>query len=98
MPTYQLEAILTRIGLALAAGVIIAIVPIAQRKARYEPSLVKRVICHLLALAAFVGFCFYAWYLWDRFVPRESEAPAPVEYPVSPAPVGPVAPEPPPGP
>jgi hypothetical protein len=95
MPTYQLEAILLRVGLALAAGVLIAIVPIAQRKARYEPSIVKRVFLHLLALASLVGFCFYAVYLWDRFVPREPEAPAPVAYPAAPAPV---APEPPPGP
>lgn len=95
MPTYQLEEILTRIGLALAAGVIIAIVPIAQRKARYEPSIVKRILFRVLALAALVGFCFYAWYLWDRFVPREPVAPAPVEYPVAPAPV---SPEPTPGP
>ena len=31
MPPYQLEAIFSRIGLALAAGVLIAIVPVAHR-------------------------------------------------------------------
>jgi hypothetical protein len=85
MPAFQLEAMLLRIGLALGAGVLIAIVPIAQRKARYEPSRSKRVILHILALIAFLGFCAYAWYLWDRYIPRAPEAPAPVSYPVSPA-------------
>ena len=90
MPAYQLEAMLIRIGLALGAGVLIALVPIAHRKTRYEPSLAKRVIFHIISLLALVGFCFYAVYLWNRFVPRESEAPAPVAYPA--APVAPVAP------
>ncbi len=92
MPTYQFEAMLTRIGLALAAGVLIAIVPIALRKARYEPSIVKRIVAHLIALAALIGFGFYGWYLWNRFIPREPAAPAPVEYPVAPAPVAPAVP------
>lgn len=93
MPTYQLEAIFIRIGLALAAGVLIAIVPIAQRKARYEPSLVKRIVLHAFALAAFIGFCFYAVYLWQRFVPAApAESPSPVAFPAAT-----VVPEPPPG-
>jgi TRAP-type C4-dicarboxylate transport system permease small subunit len=92
MPTYQFEAMLTRIGLALAAGVLIAIVPIALRKAHHERSIIKRVIANLVALAALIGFCFYGWYLWQRFIPREPEAPAPLEYPVAPAPVAVEAP------
>ena len=70
-----------------------AIVPIAQRKARYEPSLVKRIVLHGIALAAFVGFCFYAVYLWQRFVPAApAESPSPVAFPAATA-----VPEPPPG-
>jgi hypothetical protein len=84
MPTYQFEAILTRIGLALVAGVLIGTVPIARRLARYEPRIVKRILLNLLALAALLGFCFYAWYLWDRYVPRAPEAPAPINYPAAP--------------
>lgn len=87
MPTYQLEEVLIRVGLALAAGVLIFIVPIARRAARYEPRMAKRIFFNLLSLAALVGFCFYAVYLWDRFIPRTADAPAPVEYPASPAPV-----------
>jgi energy-converting hydrogenase Eha subunit F len=85
MPTYQLQAIFIRIGLALAAGVLIAIVPVALRKTRYEPSIPKRVFFYVLALVALVGFGFYASYLWNRFVPRPPEAPAPVAYPAAPA-------------
>lgn len=87
MPTYQLEEMAIRIGLALAAGVLIGTVPIARRLARYEPRMAKRIFFNLLSLSALVGFCFYAVYLWNRFIPREPEAPAPVEYPASPAPV-----------
>jgi len=90
MPTFQLEAIFTRIGLALAAGVLIAIPPLAWRCARFEPKIIKRVVCHILALLALAGFCYYAWYLWDRFVPKEPETPAPVTYPA--APTTPIAP------
>ena len=85
MPTYQFHAILTRIGLALAAGVLIAIVPVAWRKTRYEPSLPRRIFFSVLALAALVAFGFYASYLWQRFVPREPVAPAAVTYPAAPA-------------
>ena len=86
MPTYQFEAILVRVGLALAAGVLIGTVPIARRLARYEPSTIKRVLLNLISFGALVGFCVYAWYLWDRFVPREPAAPAPVVYPAAPEP------------
>ena len=74
MPTYQIQEILIHIGLALVAGVLIATVPIARRLARYESRIVKRVIFNLISLAALVGFCFYAWYLWDRYIPRAPEA------------------------
>jgi len=90
IPTYQLEAIYTRIGLALAAGVLIAIPPFAWRCARFEPSIVKRVVCHLIALIALAGFCYYGYFLWNRFVPKEAEMPDPISYPVAPA--TPVAP------
>ena len=85
MPTYQLVAILTRIGLALAAGILVFIVPIALRKARFAPHLGKRIFLYVLAFAALIGFCVYVFYLWARFVPREPEAPPSIAYPVSPA-------------
>ena len=85
MPTYQLEAILIRIGLALVAGVLIATVPIAYRLGRYEPRLAKRIFFNLLSLSAFAGFCVYVWILWDRHVPREPAVPAPVAYPANPS-------------
>ena len=86
MPAYQLQAIFLRIGLALAAGLLIAIVPVALRKTRYEPSTAKRVFFYLLALASLAGFCAYAVYLWNHFVPPEPEAPAPITYPAEPLP------------
>ena len=90
MPSYQLEAILTRVGLALVAGVLIATVPVARRLSRYEPSIYKRVFFNVLAAAALVGFAFYIWHLWNRYVPHEPAAPAPIAYPA--APVSPILP------
>lgn len=85
MPTYQFAEVLTRVGLALAAGVLIGTVPIARRAARYEPRMPKRIFFNLLSLCALIGFCFYVVYLWNRFIPRETAGPAPVEYPAPPA-------------
>jgi len=87
IPTYQLEAIFIRIGLALAAGVLIAIPPIALRCARFEASIIKRIVCHIIALIALGCFCYYGYFLWNRFVPHEPDTPEPISYPVSPAPV-----------
>ena len=92
MPAYQFHALLLRIGLALGAGVLIAVVPVALRKTRYEPSIPRRVLFYFLALVALIAFCFYAAYLWKRFVPRAPETPAPVDYPAAPtAPAEPFA-------
>ena len=86
MPAHQLDALLVRICLALAAGVLIGIVPIAHRLTRYEPSIIKRVVFHVVSLVALIGFCAFAWFLWERYIPREPATPAPVSYPVSPVP------------
>ncbi len=77
MPTYQLQEIFVRIGLALVAGVLMAAVPVARRLARYEPMAIKRYLFNSLAVAAFLGFCFYAWFLWNRYVPRDFPPPPP---------------------
>lgn len=93
MPAYQLHEMLTRIGLALGAGVLIAITPIAYRRTRFEPSRIKRVIYYMVSLAALVGFGFYVRFLWNTFVPHEPETPAAITYPAAPgAPVSPVRP------
>jgi hypothetical protein len=84
MPAHQLEAILIRIGLALAAGILAGIVPIALRKARFEPHLGKRIALFLLALFSLVGFGVYGWFLVDRYAPAAPDAPAPITYPSPP--------------
>lgn len=84
MPAYQLQEIFTRIGLALAAGILIALPPILWRKSRYETRLFVRITCLTLALCSLLGFFWYAWFLWQRFVPREPAPPEPVTYPVDP--------------
>ena len=86
MPAFQLEETLFRIGLALVAGVLICIVPLAYRKTRYEASRLKRILYYLVTLATLAAFCGYVWFLWNRFVPREAPAPAPAPVVVYPPP------------
>ncbi|MDD2240055.1 MAG: hypothetical protein PHI93_05275 [Kiritimatiellae bacterium] len=86
MPTHVLYALLTRIGLALVAGVLIAMVPIALRKARFEARMGKRVAFYLLAVLALIGFGLFGWYLVNQHVPKTETAPEPVVYPTLPTP------------
>ena len=76
---------LLRIGLALAAGLLIAVVPIALRKARFAVHLGPRIAGYAIALLALAGFGAYGWYLWNHYVPREPAAPAPITYPQPPS-------------
>ncbi|NLG33989.1 MAG: hypothetical protein GX548_01405 [Lentisphaerae bacterium] len=75
---------LSRIGLALGAGVLIFIVPLAYRKGRWAPHRISRVVYFVISAGSLIAFLFYASYLWNRFVPREPEAPAPLAYPAPP--------------
>ena len=84
MPTYELVAIFVRIGLALAAGVLIFFVPIFLSKARFAPKLAKRITYRVLALLALLGFCGYMGFLWNRYVPKKPDSPAPITYPAPP--------------
>ncbi len=84
MPTHELIAISIRIGLALAAGVLVFFVPIFLSKARFASKLGKRITYRMLAFLAFTFFCGYMWFLWDRYVPKAPNTPAPVTYPASP--------------
>ena len=84
MPTYELVEIFTRIGLALAAGILVFFVPIFLSKARFAPKLAKRITYRALAFLALAGFCGYMWFLWNRHLPKKSKEPAPITYPAPP--------------
>lgn len=84
MPAHQLEAIFIRIGLALLAGVLIGLVPLALRKAQYSPRLARRITFYAIAAGSTIAFAFYVWFLWNRFVPREPDTPPPLTYPMPP--------------
>ena len=86
MPNYQLEAILVRIGLALVAGLLAALVPIAVRKARFAVHPGIRIASLAAAILALVGFALFGRYLWLNHVPHDPDPPAsPVAYPQPPA-------------
>lgn len=73
-----------RIGLALGAGVLIFLVPITYRRARWALRTPSRVIHYALSAIFLVLFLFYARYLWRQFVPQESQPVAPITYPAAP--------------
>ena len=85
IPAYQMEAMLIRIGLALGAGLLAFIIPLAYRKGRWAPHAMARIVYFLISIGALLLFCFYTVYLWNRFVPREPDAPPPLTYPPPPA-------------
>lgn len=85
MQNYQLEAILVRIGLALVAGLLAALVPIAVRKARFAVRPGVRIASIAAAVFALAGFALFGWYLWLNHVPRDESPAPPVSYPQPPA-------------
>ncbi|NLB65777.1 MAG: hypothetical protein GX803_04840 [Lentisphaerae bacterium] len=85
MPAHILKDLLIRIGLALGAGVLISIVPVALRNGRYAPSTFRRVFLFTLAGAALIGFFIYSYFLVAPHFASSTHEPAPVVYPLPPA-------------
>jgi protein-S-isoprenylcysteine O-methyltransferase Ste14 len=82
-PNYPILEILVRLGIALGLGLLVFIVPIAIRNARFAPTTLRRILHILAAILAAAGFVFGVRYMLDHFVPKSPDAPqkAPVEYP-----------------
>ena len=82
-PNYPILEILVRLGIALGLGILVFIVPIAIRNARFAPTTLRRVLHVLLALVAAGGFAFGVYYMFQHWIPAspDDERPAPVEYP-----------------
>ena len=85
-PNYPVLEILVRLGIALGLGILIFIVPIALKNARYAPNTFRRVLHILLALVAAAGFVFGGHAMFKYFVPASPDEPrqAPMEYPSAP--------------
>jgi hypothetical protein len=84
MPTHELHAIFFRLGLALSAGVLIACVPIAYRKAKFASHKGARIAGYSVAALALAAFLAMGWHLWSRYVPPSAETPEPITYPAAP--------------
>ena len=82
-PNYPILEILVRLGIALGLGLLVFIVPIALRNARFAMSPLRRVLHILVALLAATAFGFGLWYMIEHFIPKSPDAPrkAPIEYP-----------------
>lgn len=85
-PNYPVLEILVRLGIALGLGILIFIVPISLKNARYAPTTTRRVLHIVLALVAAVGFFFGGRAMFKYFVPESPDEPqqAPMEYPTAP--------------
>ena len=86
-PNYPVLEILARLGIALGLGILIFIVPIAIKNARFAPTTLRRILHSLLALVAATGFGFGVYYMINHLIPAspdEDPHPAPVEYPSTP--------------
>jgi protein-S-isoprenylcysteine O-methyltransferase Ste14 len=82
-PIYPVLEILARLGIALGLGLLIFIVPIAIKNARFSPTPLRRILHILLALVAAAGFAFGVRYMFLHWIPDSPDEPhpAPVEYP-----------------
>ena len=85
-PNYPVLEILVRLGIALGLGILIFIVPIALKNARYAPTTGRRILHVVVALLAAAAFAFGVHYMFQHWIPESPEAPqkAPVEYPSAP--------------
>lgn len=86
-PNYPILEILTRLGIALGLGILIFIVPIALKNARFAPTTTRRILHFLLALVAATAFGFGVHYMIHHLIPASPDGeprPAPVEYPSTP--------------
>lgn len=82
MSHYQpIYDVLMRIGYALVAGVLIALVPWAWQRGRYTVVRRGRFGWRVTAGVLLVVFGVYVWFLWDEIVPHSPEVPEVPETP-----------------
>lgn len=82
-PVYPVLEILVRLGIALGLGLLIFIVPIALKNARFSPTTGRRILHIVVALVAAAAFAFGVHYMFQHWIPSspDDQRPAPVEYP-----------------
>ncbi len=71
------------IGWALLAGVLIFMVPLCYRKAKYAENTTQRIVNVVSMLVFLAAFCILAWWLWDTKVPKSDPKDAPAAEPVA---------------
>ena len=71
------------IGWALLAGILIFMVPLCYRKAKYAENTTQRVINVVSMVVFLAAFCILAWWLWDTKVPKSEKPNAPATDPVA---------------
>ena len=85
MMTKTVLDVLIRIGLALAAGVLIGLVPLELRRMRFASRVPWKIVHGLVAALALAGFLFYGHWLVKKYRPHWlEETPPAAEYPVVP--------------
>lgn len=85
MTTKMILEVLTRIGLALVAGVLIGIVPLELRRLRFATRIPWKIVHGLVAAVALAAFVFYGQWLVKKYLPAWTEdAPQTAEYPTVP--------------
>ncbi len=82
-PVYPVLEILVRLGIALGLGILIFLVPISIKNARFSPTMGRRILHILVALVAAGAFAFGVYYMFQHWIPAspDDQRPAPVEYP-----------------
>ena len=82
MMTKTVLDVLTRVGLALVAGVLIGLVPLELRRLRFATRVPWKIVHGVVAALALAGFLLYGYWLVKQYRPQWLEdKPQTVEYP-----------------
>ena len=82
----HLQTIFINLGWAVLAGILILMVPLAYRKAKYAENSTRRIIAVIVMLIFLAAFCGLSFWLWQTRIPASDPdaagEPAPVVEPV----------------
>lgn len=67
----HLQTIFINLGWAVLAGLLILMVPLTYRKAKYAENLTRRIIAIVVMLIFLGAFCGLSYWLWQTHVPAD---------------------------
>lgn len=67
----HLQTILINLGWAFLAGILILMVPLTYRKAKYAENTTRRIIAIISMVIFLAAFCGLSYWLWQTHIPAD---------------------------